>query len=194
MSTELVENAPPPFILSQTISVTFSADQLLGLAMDALAERGHILDPKSIKSSITKNGLTINAESTEGKPAPKKRAPRKTAAKAAPKTTTPKAETKVEDVSKATKTKEKSEEPVADTKDFKDEPKKDQGVNPFKPATEVSTNSNEETIAEVKDAAGVATEAPFSVDTAEIVESDTGTAPESTEINPFNFDEVGKDS
>lgn len=178
MSTDITETTPPPFVLSQKIVVTFTASQLLEIALDVLADTGHELDPKSVTSTITKTGMTIAAETIEGKAAPKKRrAKRKTKV----------AKESVEKPSKEVKN---------ETDDSKDIPAtKDTGVNPFETTT-AKTPTKEETIAAVKKDNDVPEVAAFSTETTDIVESDSKEAPavdeeETAVINPFNFEDVG---
>ena len=176
-----VETTPPPFVLSQKISVAFKPEQILELALKELAERGHTLDPKSITSSINKAGLTITPEMTEGKVPPKKRVVKKKA--------TPKVEAKSEPVKSEPKNKADTEskdkvESKEDTTTKADE------VNPFEATSpKVDDSSNEATIAKVKEEAGVTKVAAFSTEVTEIVESDSKEAPaaDSAEINPFDF-------
>lgn len=160
MSTEISEVSPPPYVLTQKMSIHFTAEQILELALEALAEHGHELNISSVSSTITKTGLTISAETVEGKAPPKTRRKRKPRAK--------KTEVKP-------KTTEKSKEAKPEEK----------GNNPFTPATDVEA-TKEETIADVKADAGVAY-APFSTAAMNIESSDSGEAPAA---NPFDFEEA----
>lgn len=172
MTTDTQNDATPsPFVLSSTVTVNFTNTQLVEIALQTLADRGHDFDESNVKSKFDKNGLTLTVESSEGKPPTKKRTPRKAAAKAPAKPKTEKAE--------APKVKEKAEEVTPEVVEAP-------GNNPFKPAT-VAT-SNEEAIAEVKAEAGVAEVTAFSTETVGIEESDTGEAPAAV---AFDFNNVG---
>jgi len=166
---EIDKAAPPPFILSSTVTVNFTAAQVVEIALHYLSDQGHTFDSETVKSAITKDGLTLIVESGVGKPVPatrKKRGPNKKPAD------------KVE--VQAPKEVAKAEDPVEDPAPAS----KAAGDNPFVATT---ASSNEEVISAVKAEAGVVDKAAFSTETAKIVNSGNSEAPAAS--NPFNFGE-----
>lgn len=176
-SIEISETTPPPFVLSSTVTVSFTMEQLVAIALETLASNGHEFEESTVKSTFTKGSLTLTVESSIGKEKPKAR--RKAAKKVAKKVTkkvAPPEDTKPEET--PVETPGKTEEtPVNDA------PVVEKGNNPF-PS---STGSNEEAIANVKAEAGVPEVAAFSTETSEVTAADTGEAP------AFDFANIGND-
>lgn len=154
-----------PFLLSSSIKVTFTNEQLVALALEALSAAGHTFDASTVQSVFSKNGLNLSVEDSVGeasvaKPITKSKRGRKP---------------------KEVKTEVPSEEV---TPEAEPETKVSKGNNPFEASTK------EEVIADVKAKANVP-EALFSTDTMEIAPTSTDIPVNAGDDNPFDFSNMG---
>ncbi len=155
----------PLFALSSTVTIDFTIKQLVAIALSSLSESGHVFAEADVNSEFTaKGGLKLTIETGSAKPAPKRRrAANKPAAIAAPVT-----------------------EAVV--------PVEVPGTTAFQASASTAAAaalSMEDTIANVKEEAGVSPLAAFSTESANIVASDTGVASANFDFKEVNdFQEV----
>ena len=140
----------PPFVLKSALNVTFTLEDLVGLALATLADYGHDIDASTVKSTVTKTGLTLVAESTFGAPPktePKKR--RRSKAKA-----------QIAQPDEAVGSTDPTEDPASSNADLADEPVQ------FTPPQTMEANlgfkpTAEDVINQVRSDAGIPTKAAF---------------------------------